>query len=218
MTREFRFSIKLITFGFIMGVLVSVIAGFIGCKLSDKDAEPVDAPAVVEEEPKEEEPEITIEYINKKLNNISELSTAEMIYNGLYTVVEGKIPFITQKGFSMTYTSEIKAGIDASKIQTEITEDKVIITLPQAEILSASVDPESIQFYDEKYALFNWSEKEDVKEALIVAQEDMEAKANKDGLLKRASRRADDVILGLLEDVVGDRKVVVEYEKATADD
>ncbi len=217
MTREFRFSIKLITFGFIMGVLVSVIAGFIGCKISDKEPESV-APAVVEEEPEAEEPEITIEYINKKLNNISELSTAEMVYNGLYTVEEGKIPFITRKGFSMTYTSEIKAGIDASKIQTEITEDEVIITLPQAEILTTWVDPESIQFYDEKYALFNWGEKTDVTEAIAAAEADMKEKANKDGLLKRASRRADYIIEEFLEDVVGDRKVVVEYEKASAED
>ena len=211
MTREFRFSIKLISFGFIMGILVSALAGFIGYKIFHKEPEP--APVVVEEEPEVEEPEITVEYINKKLNNISELSTAEMVYNGLYTVVEGKIPFITQKGFSMTYSAEMKAGIDATQIKTEITDDEVIITLPQAQILSTWVDPESIQFYDEKLALFNWSEKTDVTEAIAAAEADMKEKANQDGLIKRASRQAEYIIEGCLEDAVGDRRVVVDYEK-----
>lgn len=188
MTREFRFSIKLISFGFILGVLVSVLVGFIGYKIFHKEPESV---VVVEEEPKVEEPQITVEYINKKLNNISELSTAEMVYNGLYTVVEGNIPFITQKGFSMTYSAEMKAGIDATQIKTEITDDEVIITLPQAQILSTWVDPESIQFYDEKHALFNWSEKTDVTEAIAAAEADMKEKANQDGLIKRASRQAE---------------------------
>ncbi len=209
MTREFRFSIKLISFGFAMGVLVSLLAGFIGFKIFYKEPEPV---VVAEEEPKEEEPEITVEYIDKKLENISEFSTAEMVYNGLYTVVEGKIPFITQKGFSMTYTAEMKAGIDASLIQTEITEDKVIITLPEVEILSIWVDPDSIQFYDEKLALFNWSEKTDVTEAISAAEADMKEKANRDGLMKRASRQAEYMIEGFLEDAVGDRRVVVDYD------
>ncbi len=211
MTREFRFSVKLMTFGFIMGILVSALVGFIGYKIFHKEPEPVETAVV--EEPEVEEPEITIEYINKKLNNISELSTAEMVYNGFYTVVEGKIPFITQKGFSMTYYAEMKAGIDATQIKTEITDDEVIITLPQAQILSTWVDPESIQFYDEKLALFNWSEKTDVTEALAAAEADMKEKANQDGLIKRASRQAEYIIEGFLEDAVGDRRVVVDYEK-----
>ena len=44
----------------------------------------------------------------------------------------------------------------------DITDEKILITLPPSEIQMAWVDPDSIQFYDEKRALFNWSEKTDV--------------------------------------------------------
>ena len=54
-------------------------------------------------------------------NNISELSTAEMVYNGLYTVEEGKIPFITKKGFSMIGYTKMDLGI--AKYHFEIGAD-----------------------------------------------------------------------------------------------
>jgi len=67
------------------------------------------------------EQEVTIEYISKKLENISELATAEMVYNNLYTVSEGKIPFITKKGFSMVYTATVKAGNEKEDVTAAIS-------------------------------------------------------------------------------------------------
>lgn len=212
MTREFKFSLKLIAFGFVIGVVVSVLAFLAYHKLTDVE-EVVETP-VIEEEPEEEVSIVTIEYVDKKLENISELSTAEMVYNGLYTIVEGEIPFITQKGFSMTYAAEVKAGIDPSLIEIEVTESQVIVTLPAAEIQSSWVDPESIQFYDEKYALFNWSEKTDVTEAISSAEADVQEKADIDGLLKRASQQAEYIVEGLLEGAVEDRKVVIIHKES----
>lgn len=212
MTREFKFSLKLIAFGFVVGVAVSLLAFFVYHKLTDVE-EVVEVP-VVEEEPEEEVSVVTIEYIDKKLENISELSTAEMIYNGLYTIVEGEIPFITQKGFSMTYAAQVKAGIDPALIEIEVTNSQVIVTLPAAEIQSSWVDPDSIQFYDEKYALFNWSEKKDVTEAISSAEADVQEKADIDGLLKRASKQAEYIVEGLLEGAVEDRKVVIIHKES----
>ena len=211
MTREFKFSLKLILFGFVVGVVLSALSFFVYHKLTD--TEKTTEPVVVQEEPEEEESIVTIEYIDKKLENISELSTAEMIYNGLYTIVEGDIPFITQKGFSMTYAAEVKAGIDPSLIETEVTKSQVIVTLPQAEIFSSVVDPDSIQFYDEKYALFNWGEKTDVTEALSSAEADVQKKADIDGLLQRASKQAEYIVEGLLEGAVEDRKIVIIHQE-----
>lgn len=159
------------------------------------------------------EEEVTIEYINKKLENISELSTAEMIYNNLYTVEEGKIPFITKKGFSMLYTATVKAGIDASLLEVNVTDDEIEIILPESDIQSVRVDPDSIRFYDEKKAIFNWSEKEDVTAAVSTAEDDAEKKADTDGLKKRAIEEAEYIIRGILEGSVGNRKVVVQESK-----
>lgn len=207
MTSEFMYSVKLFCVGVAIGVVLSVL-GFVGYEKFIEKPEIVEVEVPVEvEAPK---PEITIEYVDKKLENLGELATAEMTYNGLYSIVEGNIPFITQKGFSMTYEAQVKAGIDVSAIEVEVTDKEVVVTLPAAEIQTSYVNPESIQFYDEKMALFNWTEKTDVTEAITSAEADVKEKADLDGLLERASKQAEYIVKGLLEDAVGDLKVVVE--------
>ena len=148
----------------------------------------------------------------KKLEKLGELSTAQMTYTGLYTVTEGKIPFLTQKGFSMVYTAQVRAGIDVSKMEIQVTEKQVTVTLPPAEIQMLKVDPDSIQFYDEKHALFNWDKKTDVTSAIAIAESDTREKADTDGLLEQASQRAAYIVEGLLEGAVGDRAVVIKQQ------
>lgn len=146
--------------------------------------------------------EVTVEYLEKALSDISELSTAELSYTGICTVEEGKIPFITKKEFSMLYTGSIKAGVDASKIGIEITDREVIITIPKAEIQSVVIDSDSIQFYDEKKALFNWTELRDSVDGIILAEENIKTQADTDGILERADKQAEYIVRGLLEAVV----------------
>lgn len=200
------YSIKLLLTGIIIGVVITLLFS-ISLKFK-KNSVPVPSPQSASPATQE----ITIDYINRKLKNISSLSTAEMTYNGLYTVSEGKIPFITKKGFSMLYTATVHAGIDASLIEIEITEDKVIVALPTAKIQMSWVDPNSIQFYDEKQALFNWTQKTDVTEALSAAETDVKEKADTDGLIERANQQAEYIIKGILDGSVGDRKIVVTHE------
>lgn len=201
-----EYSIKLLLAGIIIGIVISLLFS-IGLK-SRKNSVPVPPP----QSTSPAAPEITIDYINRKLENISSLSTAEMTYNGLYTISEGKIPFITKKGFSMLYTATVQAGIDASLIEIEITEDKIIVSLPAAKIQKSWVDPDSIQFYDEKQALFNWTQKTDVTEAISAAETDVTEKADTDGLIERADQQAKYIIEGLLKGSVGDREIVVKRE------
>ncbi len=153
---------------------------------------------------------ITIETVEKRLEDLADLSTAELIYTNLYTVTEGKIPFLTQKGFSMVYTARVRAGIDMGGVTVAVDDRRVTVTLPPAAIQTLKVDPESIRFYDEKHALFNWDKKTDVTQAIALAEADTREKADTDGLLKLASQRAEVIVKGLLEDAVGDRSVVVK--------
>lgn len=159
------------------------------------------------------EREITIEYVDKKLENLGELSTARMTCTGLYTVTEGKIPFLTRKGFSMVYTAQVRAGLDVSKMEVQLTEKRVTVTLPPAEIQVLKVDPDSIRFYDEKHALFNWDKKTDVTAAIAVAEEEAQKQAEADGLLEQAARHGEYVVQGLLAGAVGEREVVVKHQK-----
>lgn len=90
-------SLKLIFIGVFVGVILSVILVFAGYKwIPDSRIKRIPKLSKIEQE-------ITIDYVSKKLENISELSTAEMTYNGLFTVTEGNIPLITKKGFYYLY-------------------------------------------------------------------------------------------------------------------
>ena len=160
--------------------------------------------------------EVTMEYLEKSLENLSELSTAELSYTGICTVEEGKIPFITKKGFSMLYTGIIRAGIDTSKVRVELTDKEVIVTIPKAEIQLVKVDPSSIQFYDEKKALFNWTELSDPVDGIIIAEEKIKLQADTDGIIEKADKQAEYIVKGLLEDVVkeaeGERNLKIVRE------
>ena len=217
-TMEIGHSAKLVLIGLAIGIIISLIWSLVGDKvisaLAKKENPSTKEAGILSGETSE--PEITIEYINKKLEKISDLSTAEMTYNGIYTLEEGNIPFITKTGFTMAYVAEVKAGINASLIKTEVTEDKVIVTLPEAEIQMAKVDSNSIQFYDEKHALFNWSEKTDVTEAISAAEADVREKADLNGLLEKAAKQAEYVVKGILEGSVGEREIVVVHGVSSA--
>ena len=202
-TNGFNKSFKLIAIGVLAGLIISVLLVFAGYKwIPDSRIKRIPKLSKFEQE-------ITIDYVSKKLENISELATAEMTYNGLLTVTEGNIPFITKKGFSMIYTASVKAGIDASLIKTELTDETIIVNLPPAEIQMSWVDPDSIQFYDEKHALFNWSEKTDVTQAISTASNDVKENADIDSLLDKASKQAELLVKALLEGSAVNRKILV---------
>lgn len=161
---------------------------------------------------KESEPEITNSFISDKLEAASELTAAKLTYNGLVRYSEGSIPFITKKEFSMIYRAEVKAGIDLSKVKSEITDTQVKITVPKIEILDISIDESSIQFYDERFALLNWEKKEDLLETIQEAKADVEAKGDMDGLKENAKNQIEILLVGLFEDCIGERELVIELQ------
>lgn len=145
---------------------------------------------------------VTVEYLNKKLENLSELSAAKLSYTGICNIEEGKIPILTKKGYSMLYEAMVTAGIDASKIDIDIQDTTVVVTIPKSEIQVIKVDPNSIQFYDEKKALFNWTELGDSVNGIILAEEDIKEKASTDELLERADIQVEYIVKGMLEDII----------------
>jgi len=158
------------------------------------------------------EPVITNTFISDKLEEASELTSAKLTYNGLIHYTDGKIPFLTKKAFLMTYGAEVEAGIDLSEVDINVTVPKVIITIPEIKILDISVDSDSIQFFDEKAALFNWTEKEDVVDAMQVAEDDVIENANIEELKSKAKERTEVLLEGLFEDSIGDRELVISYK------
>ena len=155
-------------------------------------------------------PALTSAMITSKLQDASDLTTAEVTYTGLIHYDDGGIPFLTQKKYSMLYSATIEAGIDLSGVEVEVTDDKVTVTLPEVTVGEPEVDMDSIDFYDDSFAIFNWEQKEDGIDAVKEAKKDCKEKADIDGLKDKAYENAKELVRKLLEDVVGDRELEVK--------
>ena len=140
-------------------------------------------------------------YIKEALSNQSELVTQKLNLEGYSEYSDEGLPVITKGDFSMTYNAEVTAGIDVKKIDVTVNDDTktVKIKLPKAEIYSVKVDPGTIQYHDEKIALFNSDGKEDSDKAEKMAEKDAMEQARKCGLLENADKNAEVLVKGLLE-------------------
>lgn len=137
--------------------------------------------------------------IQEQLSNTSELATAKLEYRGLVRYENGEIDFINKKSFSMVYDAEVRAGVDLSQANVEVSGKTVTVALPQAQMLGVEIDPNSIEFYDSSFALFNWENKQDTAEALKVAQQDAEGRVDEAGMLEQANQQAHTLVENLLQ-------------------
>lgn len=149
----------------------------------------------------QKEASLTSTYIIETLSNQSELVTQKLNLEGYSEYSDEGLPVITKGDFSMTYNAEVTAGIDVKKIDVTVNDDTktVKIKLPKAEIYSVKVDPGTIQYHDEKIALFNSDGKEDSDKAEKMAEKDAMEQARKCGLLENADKNAEVLVKGLLE-------------------
>ena len=106
-------------------------------------------------------PELNTSAITAQISELSQLSTAELAYRGLVRYSQGEITFLTKKEFTMIYDANVKAGVDLGQVQMDIKGNKVSVTLPKAEIQDITIDPDSLEFYDEKFALFNFQDRQE---------------------------------------------------------
>ena len=115
----------------------------------------------------------------------------------------------------MTYKSQVTAGIDASRISFRIDHEKRIIHvhLPQAEILSATVDPGTISYHGESIAIFNFNNKEDANKAQKLAESDARKAARASGILHNADRYARSLVKGLLQGVAEGYQIEFDPQK-----
>lgn len=150
------------------------------------------------------ESEIDTSYILAKLEKSSELTTSKLTYDGFNWYKDTGISLINRGDFMMVYTATARAGIDISKVKitTEYITKTIVISLPKAEILDIKVDPGSIKYYDEKFALFNFDKKEDANDAQKSAEEKAHTDLENFGILKSADEQAEVLIKGLIQDMI----------------
>ena len=104
----------------------------------------------------------------------------------------------------MEYNATLKAGVKMDDLNITKKDEKFIISVPHAEFLETPhVDPNSIKFIDEKKAVLNWNNKDDVAEAI--------AKAEKD-LLDRADDNFEKIVHNLLDDSVGEGNIEIVFK------
>ena len=148
--------------------------------------------------------------IQEQLSDCSELATAKLDYRGLVRYENGDIDFITKKAFTMVYDAEVRAGVDLAQARVEVSGNAITVSLPAPQLLGIEIDPNSLEFYDSSFALFNWENKQDTAEALKVAQQDAEGKVNQANMLEQAKAQAHTLVENLLKPfTVGDNAYTV---------
>ena len=151
---------------------------------------------------------ITAEEVEEQISKAAELSTAKLTYKGIVNFTEGQIKYITQNSFNMMYTAEVVAGIDMEKVTVDVQQPKdgnpgkVTVSIPKAAVQSVTIDPDSLEFYDQKWALFNKTANTDVQEALKAAEQDARQNFGKKELIATAQEQADEVIKGFVQSVL----------------
>lgn len=144
------------------------------------------------------EPDIT------QIRNICNLATLECYYHNVAkSVKEAGDSFVNlgekDRTFWIEYTGVAKLGIDMSKVKMEINGTDVVVTLPEAEVLSISIDNKTLDetSYIATEDGFNKNKitAEDQTGAISKAQENMELEVkNNSSLLLRAQNRAKTLI------------------------
>lgn len=151
------------------------------------------------------EPSLSAETITAKIEAASDLVTSKVTLKGVAEFSDGGWWFFNKGDFVLVYTSEVKAGIDVKKVGLTVYNGQKIIYIyvPDAEILSVKILPESIKYYNESFALMNFDKKEDANRAQKMAEEVAEKDALGAGVLEAANTQSEILIRGILEEVVG---------------
>lgn len=150
------------------------------------------------------EPTITSTALTQQLQEVNELVTME--YN--YTKV-GKfenslqlngwdIP-LTTKSFLLTYSGKLSAGVDMSQASVEVSNQKILIQIPEVSIISNVIDEKSIEVYDETKNIFNPISIKDYTTFATQQKDKVEEEAMENGFLSEAATKAQAAIRKFLE-------------------
>lgn len=176
----------------VLGVILCAAVG-LGCFLAGRSA--AGAPS--------QPPRIDAVVLQARLTEVSELAVVDYRYTNMAQFENGsdfygvRLPFTTKR-FILTYDGEIKAGVNLERARVEAGENAVTVLLPEAEILSHEMDPDSVEIFDERASIFNPFTVEDFAAFQAEQKEAMEQKALESGLLEEAAAKAQSSVRLLL--------------------
>ncbi len=162
---------------------------------------------------KDGEKTVSIATVEESINSLNELVTVEYNYTNIAKYEESKefygytIPFTTTK-FIYTYDGVIKYGYDLSQATVTVVDNNVNVTLPEAMLISHTIDYDSISILDEQYSIFTQVEITDYTSFYQDQTSTTEAKAEENGIYSTAEENAKTIITQLVKSLLGDEAVV----------
>ena len=162
------------------------------------------------------EPVVTVDttLVKNSFADIGELATESYNFTqvGKYSEEGTKVFGMEVPGTSahylITYSGEVKAGVaDVSQIQVDVDEvgHVVTVTVPAVEVLSTSIDPASVETYDQSFSIVNQIEVGDVTTFLADREAAAAQEAVSKGLLDKAQGRLEDIVKKQVNAVLGER-------------
>ena len=175
------------------------------------------------------EPVVTVDttLVKNSFADIGELATESYNFTqvGKYSEEGTKVFGMEVPGTSahylITYSGEGKAGLtDVSQIQVQADEGAhvVTVTVPTVEILSSSIDPASIETYDQSFSIVNQIEVGEVTTFLADREAAAKDEAVAKGLLDKAQNRLKEVVKGQVNAVLGERASAYEVRVTLAEE
>lgn len=147
-------------------------------------------------------PEVNLINLKTQIVDIGELASVEYIFSNTSrfkdaeTTKKGKTKWGTEKSFLVECDGVIKAGIKLEAIIMEVKEQekKILIYLPEAEILSYEIDEDSVKVLEEESGIFTEITVEDKVKFDADVKESMKSRAIENGILEKAQKNAEAII------------------------
>ena len=152
------------------------------------------------------------------LRNIGELATQSGYYTNVQVIDKWQelwgmqVPF-TQSKYVFSYDGVIRAGLDFSAIDVQVDEaaGEIRVTLPEIQILSNEIDPNSLEIYDERNNIFTPLNLDAMNNSLLDLREESQQTAVGNGLLEQAAENAKLLITGFLSGMYDLQRYSIVY-------
>lgn len=144
--------------------------------------------------------------VANELKRISELATYKNTYTDIIFIKDSKkiqevtIPFTT-KTLLIKYSGYVKAGVNLedAKIDVNSEEKKIDLKLKKAKVLDNVIDTDNVTVLDEKSALFNKIQGQEIINELNKNKGQVVDKLIKNGFLKKANENTKILLEGILK-------------------
>lgn len=156
---------------------------------------------------KEAEKEIITQSTLERIVNVSELSTYEVVYNGVAKVMNEKNP--ENVDYYVSYEARVKAGIDFEQVEIKVDNEtkKITITIPEIKITDVTVDIASLDYIFENKKANTETVSQEAYKACI--EDVTKESSKKEAIYELAEKNAENMVEALISPFV--KQLDAEY-------